>query len=71
MTIVISDSPEVIQTLPDARVIVQTSATAWSADSILSNVIKAQLGKESDLNQISKQEEKTHKYTFVQSRGCC
>lgn len=54
MTIVISDSPEVIQTLQDASVIVQTSATAWSADSILSNVIKAQLGKELDLNQISK-----------------
>lgn len=54
MTVVISDSPEVIQTLQDASVMVQTSATAWSADSILSNVIKAQLGKESDLSEISK-----------------
>lgn len=47
MNMVISDSPEVLQTLQDAGVIIQTSATAWSADSILSNVIKAQLGKES------------------------
>lgn len=41
------------QTLQYANAIIQTSATAWSADSILSNVIKAQLEKETDFNKIS------------------